>query len=261
MYKISFIKARCSALKPPANMFGVQHRRNVSTLSRRTAQICDGRCKGRTCHNLSVSFIDFLAPRSCVFCGTLCETGESSICGACFLDLPWNEPAVSPTPGVFDCLIAMLHYEYPVDVAIKAFKFRRRLFYAPAFSEVLCSARDLLPDGIDALLPVPLHWRREAYRGFNQATELAKPLAKLLALPMLRGIRRCKATPFQSGLAAADRTHNLRRAFRATRTITHSHILIVDDVLTTGATVRAVSKVLRASGVSEVSVLTVARAG
>ena len=213
------------------------------------------------CHYLSVSFIDFLAPRSCAFCGTLSDAGEKSICRDCFEDLPWNEPAVSPAPGIFACSIAMLHYSYPVDVAIKAFKFNRKLFYAPAFSEVLCNAADLLPDGVDAVLPVPLHWRRKTHRGFNQATEIAKPLARLLGLPMLRGFRRCRATPFQSGLAAKDRTRNLRRAFKATQTITHSHVLIVDDVLTTGATVRAVGKVLLASGVNEVSVLTVARAG
>ena len=208
-----------------------------------------------------MSLIDFLAPRSCVFCGTLCQADERSICGACFVDLPWNEPAVSPKPGLFERSITMLHYAYPVDVAIKALKFRRKLFYAPAFSEVLCSAEGLLPDGIEALLPVPLHWRREAYRGFNQATEIAKPLASRLRLPMLRGFKRSQATPFQSGLAARDRKRNLRRAFTATRTLTQSHILIVDDVLTTGATVQAVAKVLRANGVSKVSVLTVARAG
>jgi len=155
----------------------------------------------------------------------------------------------------------MLHYSFPVDAAIKALKFNRKLFYAPAFSEVLCSAEVLLPDGIDWILPVPLHWRRKAYRGFNQATELAKPLACLLGLPLLRGLRRSNATPYQSGLAAKDRSRNLRRAFSVTRTITHSHVLIVDDVLTTGATVRAVAKALLANGVSEVSVLTVARAG
>jgi len=155
----------------------------------------------------------------------------------------------------------MLHYSYPVDVAIKALKFKRKLFYAAAFSEVLCSAANLLPDGIDAVLPVPLHWRRKAYRGFNQVTEIANPLVSSLGLPLLRGFRRSKATPFQSGLAARDRTRNLQCAFRVTRTITHSHVLIVDDVLTTGATVRAVAKALLTSGVSEVSVLTVARAG
>jgi len=208
-----------------------------------------------------VSFIDLLAPRSCVFCGTLSEPDENSICTACFEDLPWNEPAVSPTPGIFVCSIAMLHYSFPVDVAIKAFKFNRKLFYAAAFSEVLCTAAELLPGGIDAVLPVPLHWRRKAERGFNQATEIAKPLAALLGVPLARGLYRSKATPFQSGLDAKERARNLHNVFKATRTVRHEHVLIVDDVVTTGATVQAVAKVLLGNGVKQVSSLTVARAG
>ena len=155
----------------------------------------------------------------------------------------------------------MLHYSFPVDVALKALKFNRKLFYAPAFSEVLCHAKILLPADIDAILPVPLHWRRKTRRGFNQATEIAKPFAAELGVPLVRCLRRSKATPFQSGLAAKYRTRNLKDAFKATHRITHSHVLIVDDVLTTGATVRAVANTLLASGVGEVSVLTVARAG
>ena len=214
-----------------------------------------------TCDYLRVNIVDLLAPSSCVFCGSLSEPGEKSICGACFLDLPWNQPAVSPTPGVFECAIAMLHYSFPVDVAIKALKFNRKLFYVPAFSEVLCGAEELLPEGIDAVLPVPLHWRRKAHRGFNQATEIAKPFADLLSVPLLRGVQRSAATPFQSGLAAKDRVRNLRHAFKATRTLTHNHVLIVDDVLTTGATARAVARIVLRNGVRKVSLLTLARAG
>jgi len=208
-----------------------------------------------------VNIVDLLAPQSCVFCGTLSEPGEKSICGGCFEDLPWNQPVVSPTPGVFQCAIAMLHYSFPIDVAIKALKFNRKLFYVPAFAEVLCRAEEFLPEGIDAVLPVPLHWRRKAHRGFNQATEIAKPVADLLSLPLLRGVRRCEATPFQSGLTAKDRVHNLRRAFKATRALTHDHVLIVDDIVTTGATARAIAKIVLGKGVRKVSLLTLARAG
>ena len=155
----------------------------------------------------------------------------------------------------------MLNYSFPVDAAIKALKFGRKLYYAPAFSEVLCTAGPLLPADVDAILPVPLHWRRKARRGFNQATEIAKPLASLLGLPLLRGVRRCKATPKQSGLDAKARTRNLQHAFRLTRTHRHSHVLIVDDVRTTGATARAVARVLLENGVREVSLLTLARVG
>lgn len=205
--------------------------------------------------------LDFLAPPSCVFCGLTSEGGERSICRGCYADLPWNEPRLSPAPGVFECSIAALHYSFPVDAAIKAFKFKRKLYYAPAFAELLCASAELLPQDIDAVLPVPLHWRRKATRGFNQASEIARPVAKFLGQPLLSGVRRCKATPFQSGLAAKDRVRNLRDAFEATRVLSGRHVLIIDDVVTTGATTRALAKVLLKNGVGKVSSLAVARAG
>lgn len=205
--------------------------------------------------------LDFLAPRSCVFCGLSCEGNEKSICSGCIADLPWNERAVSKVPDIFDCSIAMMHYSFPVDVAIKLLKFNRRLFYAPALAEILCTALPLLPDDIDAVLAVPLHWRRKATRGFNQATEIAKPVARSLGVPLIRNVQRKRATPFQSGLDAVARARNLRGAFVAPRPNSHAHVLIVDDVVTTGATARALAKLLLSSGASKVSVLTVARAG
>ena len=205
--------------------------------------------------------LDFLAPRSCVFCGEPGKGSEKSICTGCFADLPWNEILVSPTPGIFESSIAVLHYSFPIDVAIKALKFRRNLFYGPALAEVLCVAVPLLALDIDAVLPVPLHWRRKAMRGFNQATEIAKPIAKLLGVPLVRNVRRKRATPFQSGLDATERARNLRRAFTMTRPGTYTHILIIDDVVTTGATAQALATLLLSSGVTKVSVLAVARAG
>lgn len=205
--------------------------------------------------------LDFLAPRSCVLCGEPSRGSEQSICTECFADLPWNEVPVSPTPGIFEASIAMLHYSFPIDVAIKALKFRRKLFYIPAFAEILCAAQPLLPLDVDAVLPVPLHWRRKAMRGFNQAAELAGPIAKLLGVPVVRNVRRKKATPFQSGLDAAERARNLRSAFVITRSDPHIHVLIIDDVVTTGATARALAKRLLSGGVTKVSVLAVARAG
>ena len=205
--------------------------------------------------------LDFLAPRSCVFCGEPGEGCEKSICTGCFADLPWNASPLSPTPGIFESSIAVLHYSFPIDVAIKALKFRRKLFYGPALAEVLCVAKPLLPPDIDAVLPVPLHWRRKALRGFNQATEIAKPIAKSLGVPLVRNVQRKRATPFQSGLDAAERARNLRCAFMITRPASYMHILLVDDVVTTGATAKALATLLLSSGVTKVSVLAVARAG
>ncbi len=204
--------------------------------------------------------LDFLVPRHCAFCGVLAIHDERNICVNCFDDLPWHETAISPTPGILECSIAMLHYEFPVDVAIKALKFNRRLFYAPAFAEVLCAANPHLPTDIDAVLPVPLHWRRKMRRGFNQASELAKPVADALNVELLRGVDRCKATPYQSGLKAFERRRNLRRAFTVRKQLQHKHVLIIDDVVTTGTTLSELAKVLLRNGTEKVSALTIASA-
>lgn len=154
----------------------------------------------------------------------------------------------------------MLAYRFPVDVAIKSFKFRRKLYYAPAFAEILGLAAAHLDDSIDALLPVPLHWRRKARRGFNQAEEIAKPLARQLRLPLLGNVVRQRHTPFQSGLDAVARRRNIRGAFYVRRVTGVRHVLIVDDVMTTGATVNQLAATLLQHGVPRVSALVLARA-
>jgi len=156
--------------------------------------------------------------------------------------------------------VAPLGYEFPVDAALKALKFQRHLFYGPALAELLCRECERLPVDIDAVLPVPLHWRRKWFRGFNQAIEIAAPVAKHMGMPLIRNVRRIRATPFQSGLSARERARNLRNAFVVRGVMPWRHVLIVDDVITTGATVRQLAKVVLKSGVRKVSVLAVARA-
>ena len=204
--------------------------------------------------------LDFLAPGSCAFCGVFSTGDERSLCVNCFNDLPWREPAASPTPGIFECSMAMMEYAFPVDAAIKALKFKRHLYYVPALAEVLCAACPLLPADIDSVLPVPLHWRRKTVRGFNQASELAAPVAHSLGIEILRGVKRCKATPSQSGLGAIARRKNLRHAFSTRYRVSSKHVLIIDDVVTTGATLMELGKVLLANGAQKVSALTVASA-
>ena len=221
-----------------------------------------------------------LMPVRCVFCGVDCNPGEEAICSNCRADLPvirnaCYECARSLTaragdaqlcadcqqrPGPFTMAIVPLAYEFPVDAAIKMFKFRRRLHYAPAFGALLCEAFSRLPADIDALLPVPLHWRRHGYRGFNQATELCRFLRKATGLPWLRNVRRKRFTRYQPGLSASERRRNLRNAFAVRDTIRFDHVLVVDDVITTGETTRQLARVLQDHGADKVSALAVARA-
>ena len=219
-------------------------------------------------------------PRRCVFCGVFANANERYICGSCNKDLPWivnscefcamSVPAPLPRgvpcascqiePAVFTASVAPLHYSFPLDSAIKALKFHRKLYYQPAFGDILLNSFARLPADIDAVLPVPLHRWRRIRRGFNQAEEIAGPLLSRMALPRLRNVERVISTPYQSGLAAAERRRNLRSAFRVRGRVAAKHVLIVDDVITTGETCRQLARVLLENGVEKVSALALARA-
>jgi ComF family protein len=155
---------------------------------------------------------------------------------------------------------APLAYEFPVDAAIRMFKFHRKLHYATAFGELLCGAAADLPADIDALLPVPLHWLRHGVRGFNQSAEICRPLQKLSGLQVIRNVRRVRRTPPQSGMRAPQRRRNLAGAFAVRGTVRARHVLLIDDVITTGETCSQLARELLAHGVQKVSVLALARA-
>jgi ComF family protein len=199
-------------------------------------------------------------PLRCVFCGTKTTELERFVCEGCEEDLPRipSPPPAAGSPLEFD--VAPMAYAFPVDAAVKALKFRRRLYYAPGLAQLLMEAVRNLPVDIDAVLPVPLHWRRRWFRGFNQAVEIGRPVASKLGVPLVTAVGRDRATPFQSGLTAQERASNLKSAFVVQGSLQYQHVLIVDDVITTGATVRQIARVLKRAGVERVSALTVARA-
>ena len=222
---------------------------------------------------------DLLFPPTCAFCGTPSVAPEWQLCAACARDLPWIahacrrcalpiETALAAgmlcascqrEPPPFATAVAPLAYEFPVDAAIKAYKFRRCSFYQPAFAEILLSVLGRLPPGIDAVVPVPLHRWRLVKRGFNQARELAEPVAAALGIAVVDAARRIRATPYQSALDPAARKANLERAFAVRGRLQFRHALIVDDVITTGETCGQLAAVLKRHGVDDVSVLAVAR--
>ncbi len=220
-----------------------------------------------------------LLPALCAFCRTALRDGETGLCAACRGDLPTNAPAcpacalpLASDPGAAPCarcqskplpietVVAPLRYAFPVDRAIQALKFRGRLEFVPVLAPAMAAALEAATLAVDCIVPVPLHWTRHASRGFNQATELARPVAAALGLSLFRRVRRPRRTPPQSGLAAGHRRANVRGAFRVNGELDAAHVLIVDDVMTTGATVVELARCLRAAGASRVSVLVAARA-
>jgi ComF family protein len=156
--------------------------------------------------------------------------------------------------------VVPLAWSFPVDALVSRFKYGGALHYGALLGRLLAAAcAGRRPDGI---VPVPLHRTRLAERGFNQALELARPLARSLGAPLLR---RCLspvgATPPQAGLAARQRHRNLRGAFVATHRSSGHALAIVDDVLTTGSTAAALGCELLRAGAAEVEVWAVARGG
>jgi len=222
---------------------------------------------------------NFLLPPRCAFCRWPTVKGESGVCQPCREDLPRNAPCcprcalpLAADPGVVDCAscqaapppfrrtLAPLRYEFPVDAAIRALKFRRRLDFVPVLSTIMqdCFVESGLTP--DLVVPVPLHYRRHGWRGFNQAERIAKPMAKAAGLPLLLTAERVRATKTQSGLDARRRRGNLAGAFRVDLPPGTRHVLIVDDVMTTGATVVEFARTIRKNNrVEKVSVLVAAR--
>lgn len=217
-----------------------------------------------------------LLPPLCAFCST--PTGSTLCCDRCSALLRRNQIAcgrcASPLHAVAGCLCgrcqsrpppyhraaAPLLYEFPVDAAIKALKFRRHLYYLPVFGDLLVRAIAQQFSDVDGLVPVPLHRWRHALRGFNQASELCKRIRRDNGLPIVAKATRVRATKTQSGLSAEERRQNLRGAFSVSGSLRFRHLLIIDDVMTTGATCGQLAKVLLAAGAERVSVLTIARA-
>jgi ComF family protein len=186
-------------------------------------------------------------------CGQRLPGAESGSCGRCRRGLNPLGEGISLGP-----------YDGALRDAVHALKYGRQVRLAAQFARALWSetgaARVLSTDAV--LVPVPLHPRRLRERGFNQAALVAAGLARLAGARCEPGaVVRRRETPSQTGLSAAARRANVAGAFvvRRRARVSGRHVVLVDDVLTTGATVRACAQALRQAGAARISVVTVAR--
>ncbi|MCL5260101.1 MAG: ComF family protein [Gammaproteobacteria bacterium] len=225
------------------------------------------------------SFLDLLFPRICVLCKApskrdfdLCLGCEHELphikfsCEQCGLPLAVNQAQCGSCltdPPAFNATKSLFFYEAPIDSLVLALKFNNNLLYANLFGELLALHLQgyyhnrKLPE---VIIPVPLHRDRLRERGYNQALEIARPVAKKLNIQINKfSCVRFKNTLQQSALAFSERKQNIKDAFAVVKPLHAKYVAIIDDVVTTGYTVNEFSKSLRQAGAEKIDVWCVAR--
>ena len=191
----------------------------------------------------------------CMLCGAACE---AAVCAPCRADLP-PAPEEPPPAGVSRAAAAFA-YRFPLDRLVQRFKFDGDLAAGRWLAEAVAArASAFEPPGI--VVAPPSRAPSLHRRGFNPALEVAKVVARRAGAPCrLQAFAWCRATEPQSRLGGGRRRENLRGAFRCRERLDGRRVWIVDDVLTTGATVSALAAAARAAGAADVCAFTIARA-
>ena len=190
----------------------------------------------------------------CIICAIPFTESQSDeiklVCGNCQKNRPHFTTSIIPHL-----------YAPPLKQLITQLKFHGNLTYVPLLAQNFINSIKLRGNTQpDCIIPVPLHYQRLRERGFNQALELTRIIAKQLDIPFDYSLcQRNKATPFQSGLNAKQRKQNLRNAFSVTNQHSYKHVAIFDDVVTTGTTVNELARKLKESGVEVIEVWAIAR--
>ena len=206
---------------------------------------------------------------SCYLCR---GSARDLLCAGCESELPWLGAAVCPRcalaspagalcgrclaePPAFDATVAALEYRFAADVLLQALKFRGELALAGYFAGALRTR--IAAQEADIVVPVPLSPRRLRERGYNQAAELAKRLAG--SRVELDLCERTRDGPAQMELPLAERRRNVRGAFAVRRTLAGATVAVVDDVMTSGATLAEMARALKSAGAARVVNWVIAR--
>lgn len=187
----------------------------------------------------------FIPSPRCQRCGlpTLTETLQ---CGECL-----------SSPPLWHSLYCVGDYKFPLITYIHKLKYKREFWQAKSLASLLAPQ---ISSPAALITSVPLHWQRQLFRGFNQSAVLAFQLSNLLHVPYDNQIvKRVRSTPHQQGLSKLQRKRNLKNAFALKKPITHEHIAIVDDVVTTGSTMHQLCLLMLDAGVKKIDIYCICR--
>jgi ComF family protein len=210
--------------------------------------------------------------QNCLLCTAPTHT-NLSLCAACIADFPPATWPCCPTFGIstsgevcgkcmkqpphFDETHALFTYTYPADAIIQHYKYRNALYLSATFAELLIHK---LQTDIDLIITMPLHDERVKERGFNQSLEIAKIIARRTHRTVDSiGCYRVKNTPPQASPSLKRRLNNMRGAFQCKQSYMGQHVALLDDVMTTGASLNELAKVIKKAGASKVSCYVLAR--
>ena len=224
----------------------------------------------------------WLLPTLCCLCGI---DSEQSLCPVCITLLPWKKQQgcyqcgryledglesirctrCVESPPSFDRIITVFAYQPPIPKMLSQLKHAKQLIYGRVLGELLShyiqdfSYRSSeLPE---VILPIPLHAKRLRKRGFNQAVELALPVSSKVQIPIdEKHCVRIKATRQQQFLKKSERYSNVQGAFKVVKSLPWKHVAVLDDVVTTGQTMKAFCSVLKKAGVEQIDVWAIAQA-
>lgn len=182
----------------------------------------------------------------CLRCGVELQT-DHSVCGTC-----------QKYPPLFSQVNYVGVYQSPIDNWVKALKFGKNILMSKLFAELMQSQLDKIGTEY-CLMPVPLHVSRLRSRGYNQAFEIAKELVKMTNRTMDTSLKRKINTQMQAQLKLNQRAKNVSQAFSVKGELIHKHIVLIDDVMTSGNTLKECAKTLKRAGALDVKVLIFAR--
>lgn len=237
--------------------------------------------------NALTAAVDLFYPPRCVLCDKTLAGEEKYVCSECFDSLPLiNGPRcprcsrpirtrngedqlcgmcrIQPNKNI-KITVAASEYQGLMKRLIHLYKYERQQFLSNLFARIIAeqSIKMNLAENIDLLVPIPLHWTRKRWRGFNQAREICRGISRLIDVPVIpkSAFKRVRKTTPQVQLNVASRTSNIHNAFgvRKTKYIKGKNIALVDDVYTTGATSGECARMLLNAGAESVSLLIIAR--